>query len=348
MTLMLALSISPTSILEILYLKWKPLPYPTVSLDEVEGAIFITGSSSGIGKDAAFHLAETGYHVFASVRKESDIRRLEKEYLERLSKDRHQYKNNLHPVICDVTNADTIASAKQAVATWLGQKGDKKDRVLVGIVNNAGVSSELEPMESLTPESFNMVMDTNLKGSLQVYQAFLPLLREYGHGRIVNVGSIAGLASRPFRGGYTVSKFALEGFSDTIRQELYYEGISVSMVNPGFIRTGIFDKHQATTDAKYGVDNPREELSALQRSMLQSYLDFVENMLKQAGSVNETSAAIAHALTSPSPKTRYYPGSLGVAGLPAWAFAKIKSVAPDRILDYTILKNIADKKEDGN
>lgn len=264
-----------------------------------------------------------------------------------------------------MTKPEQVQAVKQIVENWLKvptQDTSQKPRVLLGIVNNAGVSGILEPLEFLNIEvSLRWVLQVNLEAPLHVYQTFLPLLRQFnvngksdetggGGGRIVNVGSLAGQAARPFRGAYTMSKFALEGLSDTMRQEVALETISVSMVNPGYTQTNIFQAAQDQTDAKYGNNNDdddssssasRQHWSPLQRSMLLAYQQQTAEIAQtKAGSVDETTTAIHHALTSKNPFTRYYPGSLGIGPLQAWAAPKLKMISPDRWSDAAILKKL--------
>ena len=158
-----------------------------------------------------------------------------------------------------------------------------------------------------------------------VSQAFLPVLREHS-GRVIHIGSRSGTIARPFRGDYTISKFALEGLADTMRRELIWEGLSVSMVNPGFIRdTNIGRKGQQATREKYGSAEDRKDLTADQKTRLRQFQFTLRQAMDQWAPLPQDSStpAILHALRSRHPRTRYHPGITGsggkwLASLPAW------------------------------
>jgi NAD(P)-dependent dehydrogenase (short-subunit alcohol dehydrogenase family) len=341
-TIALAMFWSPVSLLE----RWTSREYLVHSPDDTQGAVFITGCSSGIGRHAALALAKEGYTVFATVRKEVDAMILLDEWDKRTEASPSS-DGALHPIACEVTDASQIQAAREKVETWINSTPEgKKRRVLIGIVNNAGVTSELELLDRVSVESLEYVWNVNLKGPFLVYQTFLPLLRSNKirssvAGRIINVGSISGQAARPFRGTYIISKFALEGLSDTQRQELLLENISVSMVNPGYIQTDLSVKTMAMTRAKFGDPSERMDLTALQQEMLQNFELNYAKAFATAATPEETTWAIRDALLNPRPKTRYFPGSMGVGKIPAWVFPKLKILVPDRILDQLVLKAIS-------
>jgi len=193
------------------------------------GAVMITGASTGIGKACAMRLDKLGFQVFAGVRKDADGGALAETASERLT-----------PVLIDVTDDTSIASAADTVAKAVGDRG------LAGLVNNAGIVVP-GPLEFVSLGDLRHQMEVNSIGQIAVTQAFLPLLRKC-RGRIVNIGSIAGRAVTPFVGAYAASKFAMEAFTDALRMELRPWGISVSIVEPGSIATPIWNKGNATAD----------------------------------------------------------------------------------------------------
>ena len=156
------------------------------------GAVVITGTSTGIGAATAVHLAETGFHVFAGVRREADGETLQAQTSEPLT-----------PLIIDVTDEKTISAAASTVADAVGDRG------LVGLVNNAGIAKPA-PLEFQPMADFRMQLEVNLFGPVAMIQAFLPLIRR-GAGRIVNVGSIGGMLVLPLNGAYSASKFGMQG-----------------------------------------------------------------------------------------------------------------------------------------
>jgi NAD(P)-dependent dehydrogenase (short-subunit alcohol dehydrogenase family) len=196
---------------------------------DAPGAVLVTGASTGIGAACAAALARHGYRVFAGVRTEDDGRRLA------------GIVPGLTPVRLDVTDAGDIARAAQAVGEAVGAAG------LAGLVNNAGIAVA-GPLEVVPIADLRRQLEVNVIGQVAVTQAMLPLLRR-ARGRIVLVGSISGRIAVPFLGPYAASKFALEAIADSLRVELAPEGIGVVLVEPGEVRTPIWDKGRTAGDA---------------------------------------------------------------------------------------------------
>ncbi len=174
-----------------------------------QGGIVITGASSGIGEACALYLDGLGCRVFAGVRNPVDGESLKAKASARLM-----------PVLLDVTDVASIDRAVETVKAAVG---------MAGLVNTAGIGGG-GPLEVVPPAELRKVLEVNVVGPVAVTQAFLPLLR-LGRGRIVNMGSIAGLAATPFIGPYSASKFALEALTDAMRLELRPWGIHVSIVD---------------------------------------------------------------------------------------------------------------------
>lgn len=207
-----------------------------------KGGVLVTGASSGIGLHAAVGLSAAGYTAFVGVRSKSDGDRIRAE------------KPSLLPVLLDVTKPESIAAALAEVRQHLEGLG----LPLVALVNNAGVQSDM-PVELQSAEADRWVFDVNVLGLLAVTRAFLPLLRAAGPGaRVVNVGSLAGLLGSPGSATYVGSKFAVEGISDCLRQELQGFGISVSVIEPGYIVSRMAEKAHAEDSAPY-LHLPRDQ-----------------------------------------------------------------------------------------
>jgi NAD(P)-dependent dehydrogenase (short-subunit alcohol dehydrogenase family) len=272
------------------------------------GNIVITGTSTGIGEACALRLDALGYRVFAGVRKLADGEALKKKCSERLS-----------PLILDVTDEESIGAALRTVG----------DIPLTGLVNNAGIVIA-GPVELVPIAMWRKQFEVNVIGQVAVTQAFLPMLRA-GKGRIVNMGSVAGRSAVPFSGPYCASKFALVGLTNSLRMELKQFGISVSIVEPGAVKTPIWEKTSASVNDYLNAAPPR--LLDLYRSALGKLKVVAEYAGKHGIASEEVAKAVAHALTSAKPKTRY------VVGRDAKIRMRLIQL-PDRFVDSLILRKL--------
>ncbi len=178
---------------------------------------FITGASRGFGRSFAQAALAAGDRVAATARDTSSLDDLVAEH-----------GDAMLPIELDVTNRDAAFAAVRTAR-------DHFDRLDV-VVNNAGYGMS-GAIEELSEEQARRQIEVNLFGALWVTQAALPILREQGSGWIVQVSSIGGLAAFPLTGIYHASKWGLEGFSETLRQEVEPFGIKVLMVEPSGFRT---------------------------------------------------------------------------------------------------------------
>ena len=196
--------------------------------------ILITGVSTGIGKSCAKILSSNNYKVFGTVRTEKDAEILKKE-LGKL----------FIPIIMDVTNEESIYKAKNAIEQ---QISNKKLDVLI---NNAGIALG-GPIKYIDTDMFRKQFEVNLFGVVSVTNAFLKLLgateNNYHKGKIIMISSISGKRSYPFVSPYVASKHALEGLTDCIRKELMLYGIDVILIEPGPVKTAIWDKAPSPND----------------------------------------------------------------------------------------------------
>jgi NAD(P)-dependent dehydrogenase (short-subunit alcohol dehydrogenase family) len=276
------------------------------------GPIVITGASSGIGRACAIYLEQRGHQVFAGVRKEADAEDLRKNGSDRMS-----------PIIVDITDHDSIGAAFADVETRLA------GRPLQGLVNNAGITVS-GPAEFVPIDEVRRQFEINLFGHMAMTQAFLPMLRT-SKGRVVNVGSIGGRNALPFMSPYCASKFAMEGFTDSLRMELSAWGMHVSLIEPGSIATPLWEKGTSQADSLID-DLPKEAHELYGEAMDKAKVAAVREEAR-AIPPERVAAAIEHALTSSRPKTRY------LVGRDARMIAAVKNL-PDRIVDKLILQQL--------
>jgi NAD(P)-dependent dehydrogenase (short-subunit alcohol dehydrogenase family) len=277
------------------------------------GPVVITGASSGIGAACAIYLAKRGFQVFAGVRRDIDGDAL---------RARTQYE--LTPLIIDVTDDASITAATQSVTSAVGERG------LAGLVNNAGIVKP-GPLEFQAIADLRTQLEVNVIGQIAVTQAFLPLIRR-GNGRIVNVGSIGGRVAGPLQGAYSASKFAMEALTDSLRLELRQWGIPVALIEPGAIDTSIWGKGLAEADElEKELD---ERAHALYDGQIAAVRKMAEKSAAEAVPPVEVARAVAHALTSDKPKTRY------VVGRDAKIQAILARVVPDRQRDWLVAKTV--------
>jgi NAD(P)-dependent dehydrogenase (short-subunit alcohol dehydrogenase family) len=276
----------------------------------MQKAIVITGASTGIGYAAAKALLARGYRVFGSVRKAADGERLQREL-----------GGGFTPLLFDVTDHAALPAAVATVAAAVGEQG------LAGLVNNAGIAHN-GPLMHVPLDEFRKVFEVNVVGALAVTQAFLPLLgarKNCPHppGRVINITSISGGVTFPLFATYAVSKHGMEALSDGLRRELAMYGVEVSAIEPGTIKTPIWDKApKDEVDTRFaGTDYA---------TVMASLPTLVARQLKGAKPVSVVTDAIVAALESPKPKTRYPLVRL-------WYLSKVLS---DRALDRLAIKQI--------
>lgn len=178
--------------------------------------ILVTGASSGIGKMITDYLAQNGYLVYACARKQNDIASLNE-------------IDNVVSFRLDVTNPTEVKQVVEAVET--------EGRGLYALINNAGVS-ETWPIFATEEEMLHRVFNVNVYGPLRITNALISFLIE-SKGRIVNISSVSGLLTPIYMATYSMSKFALESWSNALLQELEAYNVKVSIIEPGNYSTNI-------------------------------------------------------------------------------------------------------------
>lgn len=281
------------------------------SLRQDPCVVLVTGSSTGIGEACALELDRRGCRVFAGVRREADAERL-----------RRQASDRLNPLMLDVTDQDQIASAATTIRETVGDAG------LWGLVNNAGMVVST-PLELVPIELFRRQLEVNVVGQVAVTQAMLPMLRA-ARGRIVNMGSISGRVAAPYLGPYAASKYALEAVTDAWRVELRRWGIGVAIVEPGSVKTPIWDKAIASGNELLEGASPEE--AALYGADVEAMLQASQEMARTGMPVELVVRAVVHALFARRPRTRYPVGPATRFSIGALKFV------PDRLRDRFVLR----------
>lgn len=267
--------------------------------------VFITGSSSGIGEDAALRLDRLGHRVFAGVRKDVDGAAL-----------RSKSSTRLVPVICDVSDGASVDEAIRLIADEVGSEG------LHGLVNNAGVA-RAGPLEHLPLDEWRDQLEVNVVGQIAVTRGAIPLLRQV-HGRICFVGSVSGRLGSSLMGPYAASKFAIEGLAQSLREELRPWDIAVSVVEPGPVKTPIWQKGREYAEELERRLGP--EATAQYRDQIDAVRKGVDTNERIGVSPSKTSDAIEHALFAQRPRHRY------LVGAPAKAAGVLTRALPDKAL----------------
>jgi len=244
--------------------------------DSGQKAVLVTGASTGIGRKITEVLATNGYFVYAGARKQKDL-------------DALNAIENVQSIRLDVTIQEEIDAAVQTVRD--GGRG------LYGLVNNAGVGAG-GPLIEVDEAEVRWLFDVNIFGVFKVTQAFAPLIIE-SKGRITTIGSIAGTISGPFYGPYSMSKFAMEAYTDALAPEMERFDVQVSVIEPGNYRSEISKTGRIRSG---GLDEAK-----LKSPYVEEYKGRLEGSAdrSQYKDPDEVADAALHALFDENPKARY-------------------------------------------
>jgi 3-hydroxy acid dehydrogenase / malonic semialdehyde reductase len=179
----------------------------------------VTGASSGIGRATAVQLAQNGYKVIITGRRQEQLQELAQEI----------GPDSVYPLLFDVRDREVV---RQALASL-----PQEWRAIDVLVNNAGNAHGLSPIQSGDIDDWDAMIDINVKGLLYVTKEVLPVMVERKSGHIINIGSIAGKEAYANGNVYCASKFAVDALSKAMRIDLVHEGVKVSEVNPGLVQT---------------------------------------------------------------------------------------------------------------
>ena len=273
----------------------------------------ITGASSGIGRAAAQLVAsKEGHFVFAGVRSQDSARELS------------SISSEIQPVILELTDMRSLENCRKEILEKTNGKG------LDGLVNNGAIAVSA-PMEFVPLDEMRKQFEVNVIGLIALTQLFLPELRK-NKGRIVNVGSLSGLLTTPFLGGYCASKYAVEAVNDAMRLELKSSGVKVSLIEPGSIATPMWKNSlQAAKDLEKKMHT---DYSSYYAKAVGNFRDVAIKTGDAGIPPEKVAKKIEHALFSDNPKTRY------LVGKEAVSYAIIKKLLPDKAFDYLICKEL--------
>lgn len=258
--------------------------------------VLVTGASTGIGRAIAETLANEGYRVFGTSRN-----------------PKHYHEQAFEMLELDVRDSESVRECIEIIMEKAGR--------LDVLVNNAGYDLYGATEESTFQETFGQV-DTNFFGVVRLTQAVLPIMREQGGGKIINIGSIGGYVALPFNSAYNASKFALEGYSESIRYELQQFGIYVSTVVASGVRTESLSKsvqEVAATDSIY-----TKQRQAMTRQLRKISED--SNLIPQ-----HLAQAVHRIVKTKTPRLRY------VVGSGARTLLWLRTLLPHRLFERMVI-----------
>ncbi len=269
--------------------------------------VLVTGCSSGIGYCVAKGLKESGYKVFATARKEEDIQRLESE--------------GLTVIALDYADPESVEHCANELIL-------RTNHEIYAVFHN-GAYGQPGAVEDLSRAVLEEQFASNVFGWIQLTNRLIPFMRQVNEGRIIFNSSLLGLVSLPYRGAYNASKYAIEGFADTLRLELASTDIKVSLIEPGPIESKFREnsliklKENIQIESSFHRDKYRAVLKRLE--IIGPAVPFTlppEAVLKK----------VEHALSSNKPKAHYY------VTFPTYLFGYLKRILPARWLDKVMLK----------
>lgn len=270
--------------------------------------VLITGSSSGLGYDAAVGLRARGWRVFASCRRDTDCERLRAEGFDA---PRIDYEDP--------------ASIESGLAEVLAATGGTLDALY-----NNGAYAVPGAVEDLPTDALRAIFEANVFGWHDLTRRVIPVMRAQGHGRIVNCSSVLGLVVLRWRGAYNATKFALEGLTDTLRVEMRDTPIEVILIEPGpvtsKIRQNSIPHFERWIDWKSSARRSQYETQLHKRL----YEDRGPDTFELPPSA--VTAKLVHALEAKRPRARYY------VTTPTYIMGALRRLLPTRALDWVIAR----------
>jgi NAD(P)-dependent dehydrogenase (short-subunit alcohol dehydrogenase family) len=273
--------------------------------------VLITGCSSGVGRAAAAIFRAAGYETFATARDLSAL-------------------DDLRAIGCrtlalDVTDETARRAAVETIEREFGAVGI--------LVNNAGYG-QYGPLEEISLDALRLQFETNVFGGLRLSQLVLPAMRRAGHGRIVNVSSVAGRVSSIGGGAYHASKFAVEALTDALRPEVEPFGIDVVNVLPGPIASHF----EATLLKGIPDTGPRSPYAYFKQRLAESMRGLLDPHAFGVMSAESVANVVFTAATAKRPKTRYSVGVIAHLGPIG------RALTPDRVVDFITRRKVPVKE----
>jgi NAD(P)-dependent dehydrogenase (short-subunit alcohol dehydrogenase family) len=266
-------------------------------------SILITGCSSGIGLCVAQGLKARGFSVFATARKFDDVAQLQAQGFDATQ--------------LDLTDSDSIQNAVRWVL-------EKTGGTLDALFNNGGYGQP-GAIEDVSRDALRLQFETNVFGWVELTNLLIPVMRQQGHGRIIQNSSVLGFVALPYRGAYVGAKFALEGITDTLRMELKNTNIFVSLIEPGPIESRFRDNAHKLYKRFINVEN----------SVHRTHYEAMEARLMKQGPAapftlppEAVLEKVIQALTSKRPQPRYY------VTFPTYFFGVLKRFLSTRGIDW--------------
>ncbi|OQP56387.1 oxidoreductase [Niastella populi] len=265
--------------------------------------VLVTGASSGIGKATAIYLAQNGYKVYGAARR---VERLE------ALKD-----TGIKPIALDVSKEESLTACVDRIIKEAGS--------VDVLINNAGLGS-YGALEDVPMAEAKNQLEINLFGAARLIQLVLPHMRKNRYGKIVNISSIGGKVSLPMGSWYHASKFAIEGLSDSLRNEVRQFGIDVIVIEPGgtrseMIAVGSEDLMRVSGNSPY---------SKLANSIQKMYADIEKNAVDPV----VIASLIKKGIEAKHPKVRYIGGAM------AKPMLFMRKILSDKLFDKMVMSQM--------
>jgi NAD(P)-dependent dehydrogenase (short-subunit alcohol dehydrogenase family) len=250
-------------------------------------SVLVTGAGTGLGFATAKMLAEKGWIVFGTIIPSQSPGELE--------------KLGITPIVTDITARESVEDCYKVVESKVGEAGLS---ALVNVAGLAGVAGGV--IEGVSEDRIRALFDVNIFGTLRMVQVFLPLLRKYGPARIVSVSTSGVRVPAAFSGIYAISKYAVEGITNSLRYEMPIFGIQATSIEPGAMETPM------TANSKENMartwDRMPPEVREAYYDKLNPSMEYMSNMIQQANPPEVVAKVIVKALYAKKMRIRYVGG----------------------------------------